>query len=89
MLNVVADGDALGDREPLTLWSCHLDSWSFFGAVQTQWRVGFGGREGLDYGAVEIVMKRRRIPEDQRDRLFADLQVIEMAALAAWSEKRA
>lgn len=89
MLNVRAEGDPLGDREPLTLWSCNEDSWALFGAVQTQWRVGFGGREGLDYRAVEIVMQRRGIPEDQRDRLFADLQVIEMAALAAWSEKRA
>lgn len=88
MLNVRADGDLLEAREQLTLWSCNKESWSFFGAVQTQWRVGFGGREGLDYNAVEIVMQRRGIPEEKRDRLFADLQVIELAALAAWSEKR-
>lgn len=85
---VFEDGPPADDREPLALWTCHLDAWDLFGRVQTQWRTSMGGSEGLDYNAVEVVMARRKVPEDRRDRLFADLQVIEQAALEAWSERK-
>ena len=51
--------------------------------VQTQWRVsGMGGAVGLDYQAVDVVMRRLRI-EDGDGELFAGLQVMEIAALKA------
>lgn len=51
--------------------------------VQTQWRLaGMGGVVGLDYQAVDVVMRRLRI-EDEDGELFAGLQVMEIAALKA------
>lgn len=70
------------------LWACNVPAWSLFQAVRTQWRVGVNGREGLDYGAVEIAMSRTGAPERDRDELFADLQVMEAAALDEWSKEQ-
>lgn len=62
----------------------------------TQWRVGFGGRVGLDYTACMDVL-RRNFPRWSQaaefdgitvDDLFDDLQVIEHAMLGADCEKR-
>lgn len=70
------------------LWARNVPAWSLFQAVRTQWRVGVNGREGLDYGAVEIAMSRTGVPERDRDELFADLQVMEAAALDEWSKEQ-
>lgn len=75
-------------REPFHLWRQNVQAWDLFMAVQTQWRIGMGGREGLDYHGVEVVMQRSGIAEPARDRLFADLRVMERAALKAWAEAK-
>ncbi|SDI53972.1 DUF1799 domain-containing protein [Propionivibrio dicarboxylicus] len=36
---------------------------------------------GLNYQALEILMVRCRVPEDRRDAVFSDLQLMELAAL--------
>lgn len=60
-----------------------------FLACETQWRVtvGFGGAmwQGLDYGGVEVVMRRRGFEDVD----FADLQVMEAEALAVLGEASA
>ncbi|MDI3259472.1 MAG: DUF1799 domain-containing protein [Sinobacteraceae bacterium] len=57
-----------------------------FLACQTQWRVGgMGGLLGLDYSAVDTVMRILRTPD--RPETFAGVRVIERAVLAAMSEK--
>lgn len=58
-------------------------------AVETQWRVvaGMAGIRwlGLDYGAVEVVLRRLAIPE--ADAVFADLMMMEAEALSVlWTE---
>lgn len=51
--------------------------------LQTQWRFsGMGSATGLDYNAVDVVMRRLRI-EDGDGAIFAGLQVMEVAALNA------
>ncbi|ARE40914.1 hypothetical protein RGUI_2773 [Rhodovulum sp. P5] len=54
--------------------------------VETQWRAAAGLAGliwlGLDYAGVDVVLRRRGLP----DSVFADLQVMETAALAALSE---
>jgi hypothetical protein len=57
-------------------------------AAQTQWRSGMAGATGLDYGGVEALMRLRGLPRSQRAERFAEVQVMERAALAAWAEKR-
>lgn len=53
-------------------------------ACETQWRVasGFGGVLwiGLDYTAVQIVMRHKVAPADRRG-MFEDLQAMEAHAL--------
>jgi hypothetical protein len=49
--------------------------------METQWRIGFGGREGLDYGVLEWLFKL--YPEDDQRQLFEDLRVMEAAILEA------
>lgn len=60
-----------------------------FTALDTQWRVIAGGLGppvwlGLDYGAVDIVLRRHDIAEP--DRVFRDLQVMEREALKVLQE---
>lgn len=48
---------------------------------QTQWRMGFSGPTGLDYNAVEILL--RRFPVSNETEVFEGLQLMEGAALKA------
>lgn len=54
--------------------------------MQTQWRIGMNGRTGLDYSALTEVWARCKVPDEKRDDVFLDLQVIENAALEAMYE---
>lgn len=57
-------------------------------AVQTQWRHGgFAGPTGLDYAGVRSSPAFRALGA-RRERIFADLCVMEFAALAAWADRR-
>ena len=57
-----------------------------FLACETQWRfaVGMGGatRLGLDYPSVDVALRRLDL-----DHTFADLQIMERAALTAFGEQ--
>lgn len=73
--------------EALGIWPENWDALCAFLACETQWRVatGLGGTRylGLDYTAVDVVMRRRGIP----DEVFADLQEMERVALSTFAEK--
>lgn len=62
------------------------DSLRAFLAVETQWRVTATFSAliwlGLDYVAVDLVLRRRNAP----DAVFADIQIMESEALAAFNE---
>ncbi len=69
------------------LWPEHVPAVELFYAVQTQWRVLPSGHfQGLDYPAVESLMRMRRYPVKQRAALLAELQIMELAALAVWRD---
>lgn len=51
--------------------------------MQTQWRTGSSGVVGLDYGAIEPVLRLRRIDPQRWPALFDDLRVMERAAIKA------
>ena len=69
------------------VWAVNWESFRAFLACQTQWRIvaGLAGSfwTGLDYAAVDIVL-RRRFPDVR----FEDLQTLEQAALEALAEAR-
>lgn len=61
--------------------------------MQTQWRMGGGGMgggvpTGLDYQALHAVMALMEVPEADRVQVFADVRVMEGAALDAMGEAR-
>lgn len=63
-----------------------LDAWL---ACETQWRLapipgGGWAWLGLDYAAVDVVLRRR--PPAAPDAVFADLLVMERAAIQAFAE---
>lgn len=69
------------------LWPENERVWNLFAACSTQWQhAGMDGvKVGLNYAAVEIVAARTGCKLG-RER-FADLQLLENAALCAWSDQ--
>ena len=71
------------------LWPENLLVYRLWRACQTQWKDGMGGRTGLDYTGVEIVMHRRfGLRGKKGDEPFALLQAMEIAALNGWASQK-
>lgn len=79
------------DEDMFEVWDVNAAVFSAFAALDTQWRivpvVGLESARlihtGLDYAAVDIVLRRRGLDSDSA---FADIQVMEAAVLAAREE---
>lgn len=69
------------DDTDLQLWPEHLETYALFAAMQTQWRVGTRGAIGLDYGVLTPVARAIGLPRRGDKQRFADLRVMEAAAL--------
>lgn len=89
-----AFGVRIEDEAPAEVKEFHLltdcepvfDLWC---QVQTQWRSGFEGRTGMDYGAVESYMRMSQNPL-RRDRTTIHyLRCMERSALNVYAEARA
>lgn len=77
-----------GAREPdeILVWPCNELAVHTFLMLRTQWRVGVAGMTGLDYTAVLAVIDR--LEADDPDQLFADIRLMELAALEQVAEDR-
>lgn len=74
--------------DEILIWPENAESVNFFvDYCRTQWRVGAGGPTGLDYTAVLATMRASPIPRARRDEVFADVRVMESAALDAMHAK--
>lgn len=75
----------------MEVWPENWPAFTLFCTVQTQWRHASGGMgaaaTGLDYAAVLAVMARMKLSDEAHDDLFADLQVLERAALEVMNQK--
>jgi hypothetical protein len=70
------------------VWEENWQSVSFFlDYCATQWRTGMGGATGLDYTAVIASLRTLRIGRERFDEVFADVRVMESAALEAMAKK--
>lgn len=67
--------------EQIAIWPDVWLALSVFNCLSTQWRLGFGGPTGLDYSSLEPVFRLNAIPETEWPELFADIRVMERAAL--------
>ncbi len=52
-----------------------------FGVLGTQWRMGPGGRTGLDYAAVYPLIDRLNLSPDEWIETLDDVRAMESAAL--------
>lgn len=76
--------------DPTEIWPENVDAVGLFISVQSQWRMGGMGRPtGLDYPAVFATLDRlhRSDTPERRDEIFADVQVMESAALKEMAKK--
>lgn len=75
------------DDDEVGVWPDNWAAVDVFIAMRTQWRVGANGATGLDYTALEAVMRLHGIKRRERDDVFAAARIMESAALAAMREK--
>ena len=68
------------------VWVQHEQAVDLFIHMGTQWRVGFGGAIGLDYGVLFQLMDVYPIAQAQRQTILEQIQVMEQAALAVMYE---
>lgn len=76
------------DEPVFWLWPEHVPALRAWLDCGTQWRVGMGGPIGLDYAGVEAYLRAEGIRGVERRERFAELRIMERAALRAWAEKR-
>lgn len=72
------------------MWPEHVEALELFMVVSGQWRVAAGFAVffvGLDYSAVEAAMNMRGVKRAERQRLFAEVRVMESAALKMLNRK--
>ena len=63
------------------LWAENWPAMKFFTDMGTQWRQGFNGPTGLDYGVLLHELDRLDLPRDEYDDLFGSIRVMEREAL--------
>lgn len=63
------------------MWAEHWQAVELFQQMSSQWRVGFGGAVGLDYGVLFKLMDLQDIEKPRKRELLAQIQVCEAAAL--------
>jgi hypothetical protein len=88
----VAEAEAHNAGELYEVWPDNVRPLRLFLALRRHWRVlagGMGGMAwiGLDYVAVESVLRLMGTPRRLWRRLFADLRAMEDAALPILNEK--
>jgi len=67
--------------EPTQVWLDNLRAVNVFIAASTQWRTGATGPVGLDYTAIEAVMRMLCVSRKDRGPTLDDVRVLEDCAL--------
>ncbi|MDM9594743.1 DUF1799 domain-containing protein [Pseudomonas guariconensis] len=75
-------------QQTVELWECNVQSFAVFEAMGTQWRTGMSGATGLDYQTLPVVMGLLDVEQDQHQAIFADIRVMEQAALRTMADSR-
>nr|WP_051423892.1 DUF1799 domain-containing protein [Bordetella petrii] len=73
--------------EEVELWPENVRVKDAFMLMETQWRVGYAGPTGLDYGALPMVFRSLAIFDDDQVDVFDGLRVMEAAALSEMRKK--
>ena len=67
------------------LWPESIEPFNFWRAMQTQWRIGQAGPEGLDYAGVWALL-HNMVPFRKRKKLFEQITHMEGGALNGYAE---
>lgn len=73
---------------PVEIWPDNLAALNVFSSMVTQWRVGMAGATGLDYSAMESVLRLTGTPRADWPDVFDDVRLMEGAVLARWAAQR-
>lgn len=85
----LAGAGGAGNEEHF-LWPCNVQAWQLWLELQTQWRHGFNGRTGLDYGAVLAYLRDiAGLRGEARRECMQALRAAELAVLEFANEVRA
>jgi len=74
-------------QEDFEVWDENWEAMMMFLRMQTQWNVSMNGLVGLNYQALETLIRLYHVKEPIE--LFERVQVIERAALVKMNSKRA
>lgn len=74
-------------QEDFEVWDENWEAMMMFLRMQTQWNVSMSGLVGLNYQALETLIRLYHVKEPVE--LFERVQVIERAALVKMNSKRA
>ena len=67
------------------IWPENWPVWCLWGKLQTQWRTGISGVDGLDYpGVISYLCEIARIKPREFVQTFGCIQAMEAASLAEW-----
>lgn len=69
-------------EETVEVWPDNVQAVNLLISVRTQWRMGFGGPVGLDYGPVFHKMDRMGLTPERYEELEEEIRTMEQAALA-------
>lgn len=70
------------------MWPDNWQALDVFLALGTQWRSGPMGPTGLDYCALELVLRLHGIRKRDRADIFEAVRIMESAALAAMRDRK-
>jgi hypothetical protein len=77
---------AVSTEVDIEVWPENWPAFDLFCRVRTQWFVGFGGPTGLRYEAIYPLLDRMGLSPADWEQAFADIQLMESAALQQISD---
>ncbi|MDN5786398.1 DUF1799 domain-containing protein [Pseudorhodobacter sp.] len=91
-MGVAVEHDVNAGPEAFEIMAQNVDCFRVWLGCETQWRVavGMGSMSwlGLDYGAVDVVLRRVGLETGRANEVFGDLMVMEAQALGVFGEEK-
>lgn len=75
-------------KDDFVVWHDAWEAVELFIGFETQWRVGFDGRTGLDYNAVLSVIGLYYPRKSSQRDMFEDIKALEQGAMFGYHEQR-
>lgn len=86
---LTAEDYAADSPTEVDVWPDNWETVQVFISLNTQWRMGFSGPTGLDYTAIEPVLRLVAIPTERWPELFLAIRIMERAAIDTMAEQSA